>query len=106
MALARHGWARDSHVRMVVVPQAHRVTPALTQRAFPSALKFKPLLYLPWILIACGCKERSPEVVVYTSQDRVYAEPIFADFSRATGIKVRPLFDTEAAKTVGLASRL
>lgn len=91
---------------MVVVPQAHRVTPAPTQRAFPSTFRFQPLLCLLWVLIACGCKERSPEVVVYTSQDRVYAEPIFADFTRATGIKVRPLFDTEAAKTVGLASRL
>ena len=74
--------------------------------ASPFAFKFKPLFCLLSILVACGCKDRSPEVVVYTSQDRLYAEPIFTDFTRATGIKVRPLFDTEAAKAVGLASRL
>jgi iron(III) transport system substrate-binding protein len=81
---------------MVVVSQAHGV--------------IRPqVLILPFVcvlLACCGCRERSPEVVVFTSQDRVYAEPIFAEFSRATGIKVRPLFDNEAAKTVGLASRL
>jgi iron(III) transport system substrate-binding protein len=45
-------------------------------------------------------------VVVYTSQDRVYAEPIFQEFTRQTGIKVSVLYDSEAAKTVGLANRL
>lgn len=45
-------------------------------------------------------------VVVYTSVDQPFAEPIFAEFTRKTGIKVLPVFDTEAAKTVGLANRL
>ena len=45
-------------------------------------------------------------VVVYTSQDEVYAEPIFREFEAATGIKVRAVFDSEAVKTVGLANRL
>src|SRR3954470_12285982 len=59
------------------------------------------------LLLCAGCNFRAvPEVVVYTSQDRVYAEPVFAEFTRHTGIRVKPLFDTEAAKTVGLASRL
>jgi iron(III) transport system substrate-binding protein len=59
------------------------------------------------LLPVIGCSSRSrPEVVVYCSQDRVYAEPIFADFTRESGIEVKALFDTEAAKTVGLATRL
>jgi iron(III) transport system substrate-binding protein len=53
-----------------------------------------------------GCSERKPVVVVYTAQDQVYAEPIFQEFTRQTGIRVRPVFDSEAVKTVGLANRL
>lgn len=46
------------------------------------------------------------EVVAYCAQDRVYAEPILGEFERETGIKVKPVFDSEAVKTVGLANRL
>jgi iron(III) transport system substrate-binding protein len=48
----------------------------------------------------------SQPVVVYTSQDQVYAEPILQQFTRETGIKVRAVYDSEAVKTVGLANRL
>jgi iron(III) transport system substrate-binding protein len=53
-----------------------------------------------------GCSERESVVVVYTAQDQVYAEPILQEFARQTGIRVRPVFDSEAVKTVGLANRL
>jgi iron(III) transport system substrate-binding protein len=46
------------------------------------------------------------EVVVYTSQDEVYAEPILKDFEKQTGIRVKTVFDSEAVKTVGLVNRL
>ncbi len=49
---------------------------------------------------------RSPQVVVYTSQDQVYSQQILAEFTRETGIEVRPVYDSEAVKTVGLANRL
>ena len=45
-------------------------------------------------------------VVVYCAQDQVFAEPIFKEFTEQTHIKVRPAFDSEAVKTVGLANRL
>jgi iron(III) transport system substrate-binding protein len=45
-------------------------------------------------------------VVAYCAQDQVYAEPIFRDFEKETGFKVRAVFDNEAAKTVALANRL
>jgi iron(III) transport system substrate-binding protein len=45
-------------------------------------------------------------VIVYAAQDQVYAEPILKDFERATGIRVRAVYDSEAVKTVGLANRL
>jgi len=45
-------------------------------------------------------------VVVYTSVDQVDSEPILRDFSRETGLRVRPVFDVEATKTVGLVQRI
>lgn len=53
-----------------------------------------------------GCGKRQPEVVLYTSQDQVFAEPILKKFTEQTGIKVQTVFDSEAVKTVGLANRL
>jgi iron(III) transport system substrate-binding protein len=45
-------------------------------------------------------------VIAYCAQDQTYAEPIFSDFEKQTGIKVRAVYDNEAVKTVGLANRL
>lgn len=46
------------------------------------------------------------EVVVYTSLDQVFSEPILQQFTQQTGIKVKPVFDVEASKTTGLVNRL
>ena len=45
-------------------------------------------------------------VVVYTSVDQVYSEPVFKDFENRTGIVVLPVYDVEATKTTGLVNRL
>src|SRR5580700_4973525 len=58
------------------------------------------------LLVMAGCGGKSPEVVIYTSQDEVYAEPIFKDFEKETGIPVRAVYDSESVKTVGLVNRL
>jgi len=66
------------------------------------------------ILVACicaGCLTAHPasaqkEVIVYTSVDQVYSEPVFFKFENRTGIKVRPVYDVEAEKTTGLVNRL
>ncbi len=50
--------------------------------------------------------DRVGTVVVYAAQDQVYSEPMLKEFQRQTGIRVRPVFDSEAVKTVGLANRL
>ena len=44
--------------------------------------------------------------MAYCAQDQVFAETIFQDFEKETGIKVRTIYDNEAVKTVGLANRL
>jgi iron(III) transport system substrate-binding protein len=59
------------------------------------------------LLLCLGCRQQSArEVIVYASQDQVYAEPTLAEFTRVSGIKVRAVYDSEAVKTVGLANRL
>lgn len=52
---------------------------------------------------------RAPDdkrVICYTSADSVYAKVLFAEFTKATGIAVDAVFDTEATKTTGLVQRL
>jgi iron(III) transport system substrate-binding protein len=69
-------------------------------------------LFLPWLLAALalisgGCGSAGQrEVVVYVAVDRQAAEPILRRFETNTGIRVRALYDAEAAKTTGLVGRL
>lgn len=54
-----------------------------------------------------GCeKEPRPEVVVYTSVDQVFSEPVFRAFERASGVRVRAVHDTEETKSTGVLNRL
>jgi len=46
------------------------------------------------------------KVVVYTSVDEVFAEPICKQFEQETGIKVELVPDTEETKSAGLLNRL
>lgn len=46
------------------------------------------------------------EVIVYCSADAPVAKPVFEAFEKASGIRVRAVFDTEATKTTGLVNRL
>ena len=59
------------------------------------------------ILLLGGCWSASgPEVVVYTALDKEFSQPVFDDFTKTTGIAVRPKFDTESTKTFGLAEAI
>lgn len=53
-----------------------------------------------------GSAKAQDVVVVYTSLDREYSEPILRQFEEQTGIKVKPVYDVESAKTTGLVNRL
>jgi iron(III) transport system substrate-binding protein len=58
---------------------------------------------------ACKAKRsaaRASEIVVYVSEDQVFAEPILKDFEKQTGIKVQAVYDTEEAKSTGVMNRL
>lgn len=54
---------------------------------------------------ACG-RTSEREVVVYTSVDQIFSEPVLARFEETTGIRVRAVYDTEEAKSTGVVNRL
>ena len=56
--------------------------------------------------LTAACQRSSPEVVVYTSEDQVFSEPVLRDFERTSGIKVRAVYDTEETKSTGVALRI
>ncbi len=56
--------------------------------------------------LTAGCWRSCPEVVVYTSEDQVFSEPILKEFEKNTGIKVRAVYDTEETKSTGVALRI
>ena len=56
--------------------------------------------------MACDGNDSNGTVVVYTSLDQPFSEPILNEFESRTGIEVKAVYDVEAAKTTGLANRL
>jgi iron(III) transport system substrate-binding protein len=85
-------------------------------RSFPFISGFFPFRRLSLRLsgFACvlvvslsGCwSATESEVVVYTAQDEEFAKPIFDEFASRNAIVVRPKFDAESTKTVGLVTDL
>jgi iron(III) transport system substrate-binding protein len=57
-------------------------------------------------ILVSRSRGKSNQVIVYCAQDQVYAQGIFAEFEKQTGLKIRAVYDSEATKTVGLANRL
>ncbi|TDX51155.1 extracellular solute-binding protein [Orenia marismortui] len=78
---------------------------------FKHYLTLAILFILTFSMIGCSNNpvsnnQNSNEVVIYTSLDQIYSEPIIKEFEEKTGIKVKAVYDTEATKTVGLVNRL
>ncbi len=59
-----------------------------------------------FFLATCGREIPQQEVVVYTSTDQVFSEPVLKRFEERSGIKVHMVFDTEETKSTGLLNRL
>src|SRR5689334_3815684 len=90
----RKDWRRDYFARSEISAQRFIWVPLLTAilLAMLASFLFKA--------------KRTESVIIYTSQDQEFAEPILNEFTKQTGIKVRAVYDSEAVKTVGLAQRL
>ncbi len=58
------------------------------------------------VLITSSCQDNSDVVVVYTSVDQLFSEPILTDFESETGIAVKAVYDTEETKSTGVLNRL
>lgn len=59
-------------------------------------------------LTGCGNNPRddAQQVVVYTSVDRVFAEPVLREAGQVLGLRVVGVYDTEETKSTGLVNRL
>ncbi|MDP7114746.1 MAG: extracellular solute-binding protein [Myxococcota bacterium] len=60
--------------------------------------------------VSPGCKRasrpESEQVVVYTSVDQVFAEPVLLAYKQQSGVEVRTVYDTEETKSTGVLNRL
>lgn len=68
-------------------------------------MKFISIVFIAFVLLAKICSAGN-EVVVYTSEDKIFSEPVLQAFEKKTGIKVRAIYDTEETKSAGLVNRL
>ena len=64
------------------------------------------LLCVGLVFLSSCTDHGGDSVVVYTALDRNFSEPIFLRFTEQTGIQVRPKYDTESTKTVGLVQAI
>lgn len=69
--------------------------------------KLFQILALLFFALNVGCgRSNQEEVVVYTSVDQVFAEPLLKDFEQETGVRVKAVYDTEETKSTGVLNRL
>jgi len=67
--------------------------------------KIKIVFFIVLIIaLLWGCSGKNTnELVVYTTVDQIFSEPLLKDFEKQTGIKVKSLFDTEGKLAVSCA---
>jgi len=73
-------------------------------QAIPSAIAVTILA-----LTSPGCWSDSSgreQVVVYVALDQPFSQPILDDYAREEGVDVRPKFDAESTKTLGLTTEI
>jgi iron(III) transport system substrate-binding protein len=64
------------------------------------------------LIVTAGCRHDDDDagpapkgqVVVYSSLDREFSEPVLKEYAKEAGVKVSPKFDIESTKTVGLTN--
>ncbi|HVJ69397.1 MAG TPA: extracellular solute-binding protein [Caulifigura sp.] len=71
-------------------------------RKLVAAMSMAALIVIGWWSI----QRRSSALVVYCAHDAVFAQGLFERFTEKTGLAVEPVWDTEAAKSLGLVQRI
>jgi len=69
-------------------------------------MKYLIIISFLTISLLISCSKNANEVVVYTSVDQIFSEPILKEFENETGIKVKAVYDTEETKSTGVLNRL
>jgi iron(III) transport system substrate-binding protein len=64
------------------------------------------ILALSWCRSPEPTQNAERTVTVYVSTDRVFSEPVLREYERRSAVKVNTVYDTEEAKSTGLANRL
>ena len=79
----------------------------MTMCRITTILRFGLLAAASALLASCGGSDGDEkEVVVYSSVDRVFAEPVLRQFEKNARIRVRAVFDTEETKSTGVLNRI
>jgi len=63
------------------------------------------LLVSGWVSFSPALAQEN-RVVVYTSVDQIFSEPLFQEYEKKTGVQVVAVFDTEETKSTGIVNRL
>lgn len=64
------------------------------------------ILVVVIVIFSVSCSSDKEQVIIYTSVDQVFSEPVLKSFQEETGIEVLAVYDVEASKSTGLANRL
>lgn len=89
-------WPKDEFGRDEVIAQFWWVIPVI--------LILLAALLFP--VVSRTFRGRQNQAIAYCAQDQDFAEPILGEFQKQSGVKVLPVYDSEAVKTVGIANRL
>ncbi len=58
------------------------------------------------LLLILSCTKPKRSVVVYTTVDQIFSEPVLKEFEKETGIEVKAVYDTEETKSTGVLNRI
>lgn len=75
-------------------------------RTIPIFLRLCLSLLAGSVIASCSQSSDKQEVVVYSSVDQVFAEPVLRQFEASANIRVRAVFDTEETKSTGVLNRI
>ena len=68
-----------------------------------TSMKYLILIIISFLI---SCNNNSNEVIVYTSVDQIFSEPVLKEFENKTGIIVKAVYDTEETKSTGVLNRI
>ena len=58
------------------------------------------------VVLLASCNTNKNEVIVYTSVDQIFSEPILKAYEKESGVKVKVVYDTEETKSTGVLNRI